>query len=115
MRGENTVDRAVENIVHHYDLSNELFALFLDETMTYSCAVFEPGDTLAQAQERKYARLCAMLDLGGDDHLLEIGTGWGGLAVHAARTTRLPGHQRDGLARASAELAIEPDRGGRSR
>ncbi len=87
MRGENTVDRAVENIVHHYDLSNELFALFLDETMTYSCAVFEPGDTLAQAQERKYARLCAMLDLGADDHLLEIGTGWGGMAIHAARTT----------------------------
>ena len=87
MRGENTVDRAVENIVHHYDLSNELFALFLDETMTYSCAVFEPGDTLAQAQERKYARLCAMLNLGSDDHLLEIGTGWGGMAIHAARTT----------------------------
>ena len=58
MHGKNTVDRAVENIVRHYDLSNELFALFLDETMTYSCAVFEAGDSLAQAQERKYERLC---------------------------------------------------------
>jgi cyclopropane-fatty-acyl-phospholipid synthase len=86
MHGKNTVDRAVENIVHHYDLSNELFALFLDETMTYSCAVFEAGDSLAQAQERKYERLCAMLDLSADDHLLEIGTGWGGMAMHAARS-----------------------------
>ncbi len=86
MHGKNTVDRAVENIVHHYDLSNELFALFLDETMTYSCAVFEAGDSLAQAQERKYERLCAMLDLTAEDHLLEIGTGWGGMAMHAARS-----------------------------
>ena len=79
MRGENTVDRAVENIVHHYDLSNELFALFLDETMTYSCAVFEPGDTLAQAQERKYERLCAMLDLARTiicSRSVPAGVGW---------------------------------------
>jgi cyclopropane-fatty-acyl-phospholipid synthase len=84
LQGKNTVDRAVENIVHHYDLSNDLFALFLDETMTYSCAVFEAGDSLAQAQARKYERLCAMLELTADDHLLEIGTGWGGMAMHAA-------------------------------
>ena len=86
VRGQNSVDRAVANIVHHYDLSNELFALFLDETMTYSCAVFEPGDTLARGQERKYERLCEMLALDADDHLLEIGTGWGSMAIHAART-----------------------------
>jgi cyclopropane-fatty-acyl-phospholipid synthase len=85
-RGRNTVDRAVENIVHHYDLSNELFALFLDETMTYSCAIFEPGDSLADAQRRKYERLCDRLDLDHDDHLLEIGTGWGSMAIHAAST-----------------------------
>ncbi len=73
------------NIEAHYDLGNELFELFLDETMTYSAAAFErPGMTLAEAQSAKIERLCRKLDLGADDHLLEIGTGWGALAIHAA-------------------------------
>ena len=73
------------NIADHYDLSNDFFALMLDETMTYSCAVFErAGVTLAQAQEAKMERICAKLELAATDHLLEIGSGWGGLAVHAA-------------------------------
>ncbi len=73
------------NIADHYDLSNDFFALMLDETMTYSCALFErPGATLAEAQEAKIDRLCRKLELVPTDHLVEIGSGWGGLAVHAA-------------------------------
>ena len=83
----NTPTGARANISRHYDLSNELFALFLDETMTYSCAVFEPGDSLADAQRRKYQAVCEMTGIGAGDSLLEIGTGWGGMAIHAAGTT----------------------------
>jgi cyclopropane-fatty-acyl-phospholipid synthase len=73
------------NIAAHYDLGNDFYALFLDETMTYSCAVFEqPEMTLAEAQTAKYDRLCRKLALSPRDHLLEIGTGWGGFALHAA-------------------------------
>ena len=73
------------NIAEHYDLSNDFFTLMLDETMTYSCAVFErPGVTLAEAQLTKVDRLCTKLELAPTDHLVEIGSGWGGLAVHAA-------------------------------
>jgi cyclopropane-fatty-acyl-phospholipid synthase len=72
-------------VAAHYDLGNELFALFLDETMTYSCAVFErPESSLREAQEAKLDIACRKLDLGPGDHLLEIGTGWGSLAIHAA-------------------------------
>ena len=77
--------RSHRNIAYHYDLGNELFALMLDETMTYSCAVFEqPELSLADAQHAKYERLCRLLELGPDDHVLEIGCGWGGFARHAA-------------------------------
>jgi len=73
------------NIKAHYDLGNDLYALFLDETMTYSCGVFEcPDATLADASIAKYDRLCRKLELKETDHLLEIGTGWGGFALHAA-------------------------------
>ena len=73
------------NIAEHYDLSNDFFALMLDETMTYSCAVFDrPGATLAEAQRAKIDRLCTKLELAPTDHLVEIGSGWGGLALHAA-------------------------------
>ncbi|MGD9797395.1 MAG: class I SAM-dependent methyltransferase [Acidimicrobiia bacterium] len=81
------VDR--RNVAAHYDLSNELFELMLDPTMAYSCAIFDDAGrrTLEEAQLAKFDRLCDLLDLGSDDHLLEIGTGWGGFAVHAARRT----------------------------
>ena len=82
----NTPTGSARNISRHYDLSNDLFALFLDPTMTYSAAVFEPGDTLETAQTRKYETLCRMVDLRPSDHLLEIGSGWGGFAMHAAAT-----------------------------
>lgn len=73
------------NITEHYDLSNDFFAIMLDETMTYSCAVFErPEASLAEAQVTKIDRLCAKLELAPTDHLVEIGSGWGSLAVHAA-------------------------------
>ena len=71
----------------HYDLSNEFFELMLDETMAYSCAFFEdPPVSLATAQRAKLDRLCRKLELGPDDHVVEIGTGWGSFAVHAAIT-----------------------------
>jgi cyclopropane-fatty-acyl-phospholipid synthase len=83
----NTREGAARNISAHYDLGNSLFEAFLDERMQYSSAVFEsPGASLDQAQLAKLDRICNQLDLGPDDHLLEIGTGWGGLAVHAAAT-----------------------------
>ena len=74
-----------DNIHAHYDLSNEFFEIMLDETMMYSSALFaRPGMSLADGQRAKLDRLCTKLDLGPDDHVLEIGTGWGGFAVHAA-------------------------------
>jgi cyclopropane-fatty-acyl-phospholipid synthase len=81
----NTRSAAREHVAAHYDLGDELFRLFLDPSMTYSCAVFgAPGESLAAAQERKLDLVCRRLDLRADDHLLEIGSGWGSLAVHAA-------------------------------
>ena len=87
LHARNRNDRAGSrrNIAAHYDLGDDLFALFLDETMTYSAAVFEaPVATLAEAQRAKLDRLCRKLGLSSGDHLLEIGTGWGAMAVHAA-------------------------------
>jgi cyclopropane-fatty-acyl-phospholipid synthase len=82
----NTRAGARANVAAHYDLGNDFFSLFLDRTMTYSCAVFErPDMTLEEAQLAKMERICRKLDLRPGQHLLEIGTGWGGLAVHAAR------------------------------
>jgi cyclopropane-fatty-acyl-phospholipid synthase len=82
----NTRSGARDNIAAHYDLGNEMFELFLDhESMMYSAAVYEdPAESLEQAQRRRLDIVCDSLELRGDDHLLEIGTGWGGLAVHAA-------------------------------
>jgi cyclopropane-fatty-acyl-phospholipid synthase len=83
---ENTRRGARRNISAHYDLGNELFSAFLDEQMMYSCAVFpRQGASLEEAQLAKLERICERLALGPDNHLLEIGTGWGGLAIHAAR------------------------------
>jgi|tagenome__1003787_1003787.scaffolds.fasta_scaffold20893939_2 cyclopropane-fatty-acyl-phospholipid synthase len=81
---QNTTEGAARNVSRHYDLSNELFALFLDETMAYSCAVFGPGDDLAAAQRRKYDAICDLARISPGDHVLEIGTGWAGFAIHAA-------------------------------
>jgi cyclopropane-fatty-acyl-phospholipid synthase len=77
---------ARRNISEHYDLSNDFFSLFLDPSMMYSAARWtRPAMTLEQAQWEKNERLCRMLRLSADDHVLEVGTGWGGWAIHAAR------------------------------
>ncbi len=74
-----------DNIHAHYDLGNDFFRIFLDDTMTYSCGVFETPETpLRDASIAKIDRLCRKLDLGPRDHLIEIGTGWGAFAIHAA-------------------------------
>jgi len=74
------------NIAAHYDLGNDFFALFLDATMAYSCGIFEtPNASMYEASIAKFERICTKLELRPTDHLLEIGTGWGGLAIHAAR------------------------------
>lgn len=79
---------ARRNIAQHYDLGNEFYRLWLDETMTYSAAVFEQeGQSLADAQHAKYDRMLELVKPGPDSHLLEIGSGWGGFAVHAALET----------------------------
>jgi len=82
---KNTKAGSRQNILAHYDLGNDFYALFLDETMTYSCGIFEQeNSTLKQASEAKYNRICRKLQLAAGDRILEIGTGWGGFAVHAA-------------------------------
>lgn len=82
----NSIIGSRKNISEHYDLNNDFFALFLDPSMTYSSAYFkEEGCTLQQAQQEKYDRLCVQLNLKATDHVLEIGTGWGGNAIHMAK------------------------------
>jgi cyclopropane-fatty-acyl-phospholipid synthase len=76
------------NIAAHYDLGNDFFRLFLDPTLTYSCGLFEtPATALEDASTAKYERACRWLDLRAEDHVLEIGSGWGGFALHAAGRT----------------------------
>jgi cyclopropane-fatty-acyl-phospholipid synthase len=83
----NTRAGSRRNVAAHYDLGNDFYQLFLDDDMSYSCAVFDrPDATLAEAQTAKLERVCAALALQPGDHLLDLGCGWGALAVHAART-----------------------------
>ncbi len=82
----NTLSGSKVNIQAHYDLGNPFYSLWLDPTMTYSAALFEyPDQSLAEAQSAKYERLCRELRLRPSDHVLEIGSGWGGFAEHAVR------------------------------
>ncbi len=81
----NTRGGSRRNIAAHYDLGNEFFRIFLDSNLMYSSAIFDsPADSLEVASLRKLDRICQKLELSADDHLLEIGTGWGGMALHAA-------------------------------
>jgi cyclopropane-fatty-acyl-phospholipid synthase len=83
---KNTHAGSKDNIAAHYDLGNEFFQLFLDPTMMYSSAIFDDSvATLESASEAKLDEICLQLELTPDDHLLEIGTGWGGMAIHAAK------------------------------
>ena len=82
----NTLPGSRRNIEAHYDLGNDFFRTFLDETMTYSCGVFlKPDATLREASLAKFERICSRLRLGPEHHLVEIGTGWGGFAIYAAQ------------------------------
>ncbi len=82
----NSKEGSQRNIAAHYDLGNDFFALFLDPTLAYSCGIFEREDsTLHEASLAKFDEICRKLDLQPGDHLVEIGTGWGGLALHAAQ------------------------------
>jgi cyclopropane-fatty-acyl-phospholipid synthase len=81
----NTVRGSRKNIAYHYDLGNDFYRLFLDESLTYSCAYYQtPEDSLEQAQRQKLDLICRKLQLAPGDHVLEIGTGWGGFAAYAA-------------------------------
>jgi cyclopropane-fatty-acyl-phospholipid synthase len=103
------------HISAHYDLGNDLFALYLDESMMYSSAVFpNPEATLAEAQQNRLERICQALELGPDDHLLEIGTGWGGMATYAAAnygcqvtSTTISQEQREGALRRISDAGVE--------
>lgn len=82
----NSKQASKRNILAHYDLGNDFYRTFLDENMLYSAAIYgSEKDSLSQAQFNKMDRLCQMLELKPTDHLLEIGTGWGALAIHAAK------------------------------
>ena len=82
----NTLEGSRNNISAHYDLGNDFFELFLDPTMMYSCGIFEEEEsTLEQGSVAKLKRICDKLELNENDHVVEIGTGWGGFAVYAAK------------------------------
>ncbi len=86
LRGErHSVNRDRRAVRHHYDVGNEFFALFLDESMTYSCAYFSGGaQTLEEAQEAKLELVCRKLGLSEGERVLDVGCGWGSFAIHAA-------------------------------
>lgn len=82
----NSAEQAKRNISAHYDLGNKLYSKFLDRSMMYSAAIYpDPNASLADAQQHKLHTICEKLMLKETDHLIEIGTGWGGLAIHAAK------------------------------
>ena len=111
---ENSILGSRENIRRHYDLGNEFYKLFLDPSLAYSCAYFlNEEDTLEKAQLHKFDRICRKLRLSPEDHLLEIGTGWGGFAVYAATrygcritTTTISRQQHDYAAARFSELGL---------
>jgi len=85
-RKKNTREGSRQNIFEHYDLGNDFFSLFLDETLTYSCGLFNtPGMSIEDASVAKLERICELISIKETDHVLEIGCGWGSFAIHAAR------------------------------
>jgi cyclopropane-fatty-acyl-phospholipid synthase len=106
----NTTEGSRKNIAAHYDLGNEMFALFLDPTMMYSSAIFNKNtNSLQAASELKLKTICDKLDLKPTDHVIEIGTGWGGFAIYAAKhygcnvTTTTISQQQFNLAKSRVE------------
>jgi len=112
---KNTRKGSRKNIAAHYDLGNEFYQLWLDPKMMYSCAYFDTQDTsLEDASTEKLDRICRKLDLTADDSLIEIGTGWGGFAIHAARhygchvtTTTISEQQYNYAKQAVADAGLE--------
>jgi cyclopropane-fatty-acyl-phospholipid synthase len=110
----NSKDGSRRNIEAHYDLGNAMFEEFLDPTMMYSSAIFpQPNSTLEEAAVAKLERVCQALRLQPTDHLVEIGTGWGGMALHAAReygcrvtTTTISREQHDYAVKRIAEAGL---------
>ncbi|NUS73653.1 MAG: methyltransferase domain-containing protein [Corynebacteriales bacterium] len=112
-RKRGVLPQARRDIQHHYDLSNELFAAFLDSSLSYSSAIFrDPAEKLEEAQQRKIARLLDAVELRSGMQLLEIGTGWGELAIQAAargahvHTITLSREQHDLAGRRIAEVGL---------
>jgi cyclopropane-fatty-acyl-phospholipid synthase len=113
----NSLTGSRRNIAAHYDLGNDFFAAWLDPSMMYSSGLYlSDTDSLEQAQINKLDRICQRLQLGPDDHVVEIGTGWGGFAIHAARhygcrvtTTTISREQHD-FARRAIDSAGLTDR-----
>lgn len=116
-RRDNSISGSRRNIQAHYDLSNDFFRLFLDSSMMYSCAFYQSADdSLEQAQFQKLDLICQKLRLSPEDHVLEIGTGWGGFAEHAVKhfgcrvtTTTISKEQYD-LARSRFALFDDKER-----
>jgi cyclopropane-fatty-acyl-phospholipid synthase len=113
----NTTEGSRKNIAAHYDLGNDMFQLFLDPTMMYSSAMFNSDTkTLQQASELKLKTICDKLDLKHTDHVLEIGTGWGGFSIYAAKnygckiTTTTISEQQYHLAKKRVEAAGVSDK-----
>ncbi|HVZ91740.1 MAG TPA: cyclopropane-fatty-acyl-phospholipid synthase family protein [Rhizomicrobium sp.] len=112
MAPPNSLSRARRNVAHHYDLSGGLYDLFLDADKQYSCAFFEtPNDTLEQAQTQKRQRIAAKLLLKPNLRVLDIGSGWGGLALHMARQSQV---QVTGVTLSEEQLKIARERAARS-
>jgi cyclopropane-fatty-acyl-phospholipid synthase len=111
----NTRKGSRKNIAAHYDLGNDFYQLWLDRTMMYSCAYFETQDTtLEEASIEKIDRICRKLNLSPEDEVVEIGTGWGGFAIHAAKhygchvtTTTISNEQYDYAAQAIRDAGLE--------
>ncbi len=114
-RNRNTLSQSKRNIAAHYDLGNAMYKLFLDESMMYSSAVYPAVDAdLAAAQQYKLQQICERLQLKASDHLIEIGTGWGSMAIYAAQhygckvtTTTISQQQYDYAAQRIKELGLE--------
>lgn len=114
-RNRNTISQSRRNIAAHYDLGNAMYQLFLDPSMMYSSAVYPSADsTLEQAQQHKLQQICERLQLKASDHLLEIGTGWGSMAIYAAQhygckvtTTTISQQQYDYTKARIAELGLQ--------
>ena len=104
----NSKKQARKNISHHYDLGNDFYGLWLDDTMTYSSAIFEQGDnSLEMAQRAKYASMVDQMGAQPGDHILEIGCGWGGFAEYAAKERGL---KVTGLTISKEQLKYAQDR-----